>query len=65
MPVPRCVMTTLPQDDLPKDPNVLRSAARHNMQDTGVIGTMPCAGIYAAVASPGTVRVGDAVTVGD
>ncbi len=62
MPVPRCVMTTLPQDDLPKDSNVLRSAARHNMQDTGVIGTMPCAGIYAAVASGGTIRVGDTVS---
>ncbi len=61
MPVPRCVMTTLPQGELPKDPNVIRSAARHNMRDTGVIGTMPCAGIYAAVANGGTVRLGDAV----
>ncbi len=61
MPVPRCVMTTLPQDDLPKDSNVLRSAARHNMQDTKIIGTLPCAGIYAMVASGGTIRVGDAI----
>jgi uncharacterized protein len=61
MPVPRCVMTTLPQDDLPKDSNVLRSTARHNMQDTGLIGVMPCAGIYAMVASEGSVRVGDSV----
>jgi uncharacterized protein YcbX len=61
MPVPRCVMTTLPQGDLPKDSNVLRSTARHNMLDTRVVGKMPCAGIYASVMSGGTVRVGDAV----
>jgi uncharacterized protein len=63
LPVPRCVMTTLPQDELPKDSNVLRSAAKHNMLDTKVIGTLPCAGIYAMVASGGTVNVGDTVTV--
>lgn len=63
MPVPRCVMTTLPQYDLPKDSNVLRSAAKHNMLDTKVIGTLPCAGIYAMVASEGTVRVGDTVEI--
>ena len=27
---PRCVMTTLPQRDLPKDSGILRTAARHN-----------------------------------
>ena len=63
MRVPRCVMTTLPQGDLPKDPNVLRSAARHNMVEAGPLGEMPCAGLYLAVTSSGTVRVGDAVTV--
>lgn len=63
MPVPRCVMTTLAQDDLPRDPNVLRSAARHNMVDTKLLGKMPCAGIYATVPKGGTVGLGDAVTV--
>jgi uncharacterized protein YcbX len=63
MPVPRCVMTTLPQDDLAKDSNVLRSAARHNMVDTGLLGAMPCAGIYATVSSVGAVRAGDALNV--
>jgi uncharacterized protein YcbX len=63
MPVPRCVMTTLPQDELPKDSNVLRSTARHNMIEAGPLGEMPCAGIYCAVASAGRIRVGDTVTV--
>jgi uncharacterized protein YcbX len=61
MPVPRCVMTTLAQEDLPRDSNVLRSAARHNMLDTRIVGKMPCAGIYATVLAGGTVRVGDTV----
>ena len=61
MPVPRCVMTTLPQDELPKDSNVLRSTARHNMIEAGPLGEMPCAGIYCAVGSSGTISVGDDV----
>jgi uncharacterized protein YcbX len=63
MRVPRCVMTTLAQDDLERDPNVLRSTAKHNMVEAGPLGEMPCAGIYAAVTRPGTIRVGDAVEV--
>ena len=62
LPVPRCVMTTLPQGDLPKDRNILRSAAVHNMVDTKVVGVMPCAGLYAMVAAGGELRVGDALT---
>jgi uncharacterized protein YcbX len=51
-PCPRCVMTTLPQGDLPKDPGILRAAARHNRANVGV---------YAAVLRGGTVRRGDAL----
>jgi uncharacterized protein YcbX len=52
---PRCVMTTLPQGDLPKDGGILRTAARHN--DVHV-------GVYAEVLRAGPVRRGDAVTLG-
>jgi uncharacterized protein YcbX len=52
---PRCVMTTLPQGDLPKDSGILRTAARHN--DVHV-------GVYAEVRRAGIVRRGDAVTLG-
>jgi uncharacterized protein len=51
-PCPRCVMTTLPQGDLPKDPGILRAAARHNRANVG---------IYASVLQGGTVRRGDSV----
>jgi uncharacterized protein YcbX len=53
-PCPRCVMTTLPQGDLPKDSGILRTAARHNQANVGV---------YAAVVRGGEVRRGAAVMV--
>ena len=49
-PCPRCVMTTLSQGDLPRDPGILRTAAQHNQVNVGV---------YAAVVRGGTIRRGD------
>jgi uncharacterized protein len=46
------VMTTLPQGDLPKDPGILRTAARHNQVSVGV---------YASVLRGGRIGRGDAV----
>ena len=51
-PCPRCVMTTLPQGDLPKDVGILRTAAQHNQANVGV---------YAKVLQGGMVRRGDPV----
>jgi len=51
-PCGRCVMTTLAQGDLPKDPEILRTAAQHNHVHVGV---------YAAVVRGGTIRRGDAL----
>lgn len=52
IPCMRCVMTTLPFDDLPKDPRIMRTMVRETRQ---------CLGAYAKVAEPGEVRLGDAV----
>lgn len=49
---PRCVMTTLPQADLPADLGILRAIAQHNR----VI-----AGIRATVLQAGTIRCNDSI----
>jgi uncharacterized protein len=61
LPDPRCVMTTLRQDDLPNDINILRTLVRHNRLEVGSAGQFPCAGAYAVVVRSGTIRQGDAV----
>ncbi|HLB90026.1 MAG TPA: MOSC N-terminal beta barrel domain-containing protein [Terriglobales bacterium] len=53
-PCPRCVMTTLPQGDLPKDTGILRTAAQHNRANVGV---------YASVLQGGRVRRGDSLNL--
>jgi uncharacterized protein YcbX len=58
----RCVMTTLAQDELPNEPEVLRALVRHNRIQVGETG-YPCAGVYAVVGAPGTLRTGDPVMV--
>ncbi len=50
----RCVMTTLPQDDLPKDSGILRTAAQHNQVNVGV---------YADVIVGGAIRRSDPVAL--
>jgi hypothetical protein len=51
-PCSRCVMTTLPQADLPRDHGILRTAAQHHRAKVGV---------YAAVLRGGAIRRGDEV----
>jgi uncharacterized protein len=53
-PCARCVMTTLPQGDMPKDAGILRTAAQHNQVNVGV---------YADVIAGGAIRRGDPVTL--
>ena len=63
LPDPRCVMTTLTQDDLPSDIEVLRTLVRHNRIQVGSVGRFPCAGTYAVVLEAGFIRVGDGVSL--
>ncbi|WHZ16131.1 MAG: Flavodoxin reductases (ferredoxin-NADPH reductases) family 1 [Nitrospira sp.] len=51
-PCARCVMTTLPQGDLPEDPGILRTAVQHNRAAVG---------LYATVLAPGRIMRGDQV----
>lgn len=48
----RCVMTTLPQADLPRDMRIIRTAVKHHRNYIGV---------GAVVEAIGTVRIGDPV----
>ena len=50
---PRCVMTTLAQDGLPQDTDVLRTLVRHNREQVGDLGQYPCAGVYAGCRCAG------------
>ena len=50
----RCVMTTLPQADLPRDVGILRAIAQHNEAH---------AGVYATRLQGGVIRCGDAVRI--
>ncbi|GCE19105.1 MOSC domain-containing protein [Dictyobacter kobayashii] len=53
-PCPRCVMTTLPQGDLPQDLGILRTIVKHNNAHVGV---------YATLIQPGTVHRGDSISI--
>ena len=62
LPDPRCVMPSLPQEDLPKDSRILKTLAKHNRID--VAGALyPCAGVYAVAEATGTIRNGDRVSL--
>lgn len=65
-PCARCVMTTLPQGDLPADTGILRTAAQHNKvtggEAAGPEGVYPAVvGVYARVLRSGNLVRGDSI----
>lgn len=63
LPTMRCVMTTLAQEELPRDRRTLKAIAAHNRVEIAGFGTWACAGVYCEVQNGGRVRVGDDVRV--
>jgi len=60
LPDPRCVMPSLAQEELPRDPQILKALVRHNRLDVG--GKLyPCVGVYAVAETTGTIRRNDPV----
>ena len=64
-PTPRCSVPTLAQENLEKDPQLLRTLVEHNTLSVPLLDgeALPCAGVYAFVVRGGTVRRGDTVRV--
>jgi MOSC domain-containing protein len=62
-PVPRCVIPTLAQADLPQDIGILRAIAAYNRPPIPALGgvTQPCLGVYAVVEQGGRVRLHDQI----
>jgi hypothetical protein len=54
MPTIRCALTTRAQEELPADPAILRTVVERHGGNLG---------LYAAVETPGAVRLGDPVVV--
>jgi uncharacterized protein YcbX len=63
MSVPRCVMTTLAQDELPADKGILQTIARENRFEIRGLGPSSCVGVYGLVSTSGAVSRGDQVSV--
>src|SRR5829696_2144309 len=62
LPDPRCCMPSVEQQDLPRDPKILKTLAQHNRID--VAGALfPCAGVYAVAEAAGTIRQDDHVSL--
>ncbi len=64
-PTPRCVVPTLPQPGLARDPGLLRLISQHNSPPIPTLGgtAWPSIGVYAVVEHSGTIHRADHVRI--
>lgn len=62
LPTPRCAVPTLEHGNRGREPQALRVPADRNRVEVTGFGVLPCAGFYATVVEPGTIRIGDRIT---
>ncbi|MFD7165319.1 MOSC domain-containing protein [Streptomyces violascens] len=63
VPTPRCVVPALAHDELPADPGITRTVAGEHRVPVLTLGRLACVGVYLDVLEPGTIRVGDPLTL--
>jgi uncharacterized protein len=62
LPDPRCVMPSLAQEGIERDPNVLKALAKHNRIEVAGL-RFPCVGVYAVADATGAIRKDDRVSL--
>jgi uncharacterized protein len=62
LPDPRCVMPSLAQEGIERDPQILKALARHNRIEVEGL-RYPCAGVYAVAEAIGKIRKDDPVSL--
>lgn len=61
----RCIMTTLPREELPLDRGTLRSLVKHNTRVVEPFGDWACIGVYSNITATGRVEIGSVTAVSD
>ncbi|MGB3480987.1 MAG: MOSC N-terminal beta barrel domain-containing protein [Mycobacterium sp.] len=61
----RCIMTTLPREELPLDRATLRALVKHNTRLVEPFGDWACLGIYSNVTGTGTISIGSTAAVSE
>jgi uncharacterized protein len=63
LPTPRCVVPTRAQEELRRDPRILRTIVQRHRIDLGPFGRHGCVGAYAEVVHGGRLRCGERLRV--
>lgn len=61
----RCIMTTLPREELPLDRATLRALVKHNTRLVEPFGDWACLGIYSNITGTGKISVGSIAAVSE